>query len=154
LLSFFWIQPNPGPKSLTFNICSLNILSLTNATHHTAVSTLAENHQIDLVTEISKHINESSDTYCDLDPFLSSLPKNCSSALLPTITNIINLSLASVVSLTSSNLVLFTLFLKNLAVTIMIYLITGLFLTFPSSLNSLNAQLKTASLIFYPLTTF
>jgi hypothetical protein len=45
--------------------------------------------------EISKLISESSDTYCELDPIPTSLLKQCSSALLPTITNIINLSLST-----------------------------------------------------------
>jgi hypothetical protein len=47
-----------------------------------------------LVDEISKLINEFNDTYSDLDPIPSSLHKKCKFALLPTITNIINYSLA------------------------------------------------------------
>jgi hypothetical protein len=46
------------------------------------------------VDEISKLINESSDTYCDFDPISSSLLQKCKFALHPTITNITNLSLA------------------------------------------------------------
>jgi hypothetical protein len=45
--------------------------------------------------EVSKLISESPDTHCDLDPIPSTLLKKCTSALLPTITTIINLSLAS-----------------------------------------------------------
>ena len=45
--------------------------------------------------EVRKLINESPDTYCDLDPIPSSLLKKCISPLLPIIINIINLSLAS-----------------------------------------------------------
>ena len=47
--------------------------------------------------EVSKLISESPDTHCDLDPIPSTLLKKCTSALLPTITTIINLSLASAV---------------------------------------------------------
>ena len=45
------------------------------------------------VDEISKLIDESNDTYCDLDHIPYSHLKKCKFALLPTITNIINLSL-------------------------------------------------------------
>ena len=45
--------------------------------------------------EVSKLISESSNTYCDLDPIPTSLLKQCSSVLVPTITNIINLSLST-----------------------------------------------------------
>ena len=45
------------------------------------------------VDEISKLIDESNDICCDLDPIPSSLLKKCKFVLLPTITNIINLSL-------------------------------------------------------------
>ena len=42
------IEPNPGPTSSSFNICTLNILSLTNVTHSTALSSIAETHHVDL----------------------------------------------------------------------------------------------------------
>ena len=42
------VEINPGPTSNTFSVCTLNILSLTNATHHTALSSIAESHHIDL----------------------------------------------------------------------------------------------------------
>ena len=42
-----------------------------------------------------KLISQSSDTYCDLDPIPTSLLKLCSSFLVPTITNIINLSFST-----------------------------------------------------------
>ena len=45
--------------------------------------------------EVSKLIGQSSDTFCDLDPIPTSLLKQCLPVLLPTITNIINLSLSS-----------------------------------------------------------
>jgi exonuclease III len=45
--------------------------------------------------EVTKLISESSDTYCDLDPIPTSLLKKCSSVLVPTITNIMNLSLST-----------------------------------------------------------
>jgi Reverse transcriptase (RNA-dependent DNA polymerase)/Endonuclease-reverse transcriptase len=45
--------------------------------------------------EVSSLISHSSDTYCDLDPIPTSLLKFCKSALIPTITNIINLSISS-----------------------------------------------------------
>ena len=53
--------------------------------------------QFDTVTheEVYKLISESSDTYCDLDPIPTSLLKKCASVLIPTITNIINLSLST-----------------------------------------------------------
>ena len=44
---------------------------------------------------ISKLLSDSSETYCDLDPIPTSLLKQCSSVFLPTITNIINLSLST-----------------------------------------------------------
>ena len=42
------VEPNPGPTSGTFNVCTLNIMSLTNITHYTALSSIAEAHHIDL----------------------------------------------------------------------------------------------------------
>jgi exonuclease III len=45
--------------------------------------------------EISKLLSDSPETNCDLDPIPTSLLKQCSSVLLPTITNIINLSLST-----------------------------------------------------------
>jgi hypothetical protein len=47
-----------------------------------------------LVDEISKFVDESNDTFCDLDTIPSSLLQKCKFALLPTITNIINYSRA------------------------------------------------------------
>jgi hypothetical protein len=40
------IEPNPGPTSCTFNVCTLNIMSPTNRAHYTALSTIAETHHI------------------------------------------------------------------------------------------------------------
>ena len=45
--------------------------------------------------EICKLVSQSSNTFCDLDPLPTSLLKHCLPALLPTITNIVNLSLSS-----------------------------------------------------------
>ena len=45
--------------------------------------------------EVSKLISQSSDTFCDLDPIPTSLLKECLSALLPTLTTMINLSLST-----------------------------------------------------------
>ena len=45
--------------------------------------------------EITKIISQSPDTFCDLDPIPTFLLKQCLSALVPTITNIINLSLST-----------------------------------------------------------
>ena len=45
--------------------------------------------------EVSKLLSQSPDTYCDLDPIPTSLLKQCSHILLPTITNIINLSIST-----------------------------------------------------------
>ena len=42
--------------------------------------------------EFSKLISQSSSTFCDLDPIPTSILKQCLSTLLPTITNIVNLS--------------------------------------------------------------
>ena len=47
------------------------------------------------VDEVSKLLSQSPDTNCDLDPIPTSLLKQCSSVLLPTITQIINLSLST-----------------------------------------------------------
>jgi len=47
------------------------------------------------VDEVSKLLSQSPDTNCDLDPIPTSLLKQCSSVLVPTITKIINLSLSS-----------------------------------------------------------
>jgi len=45
--------------------------------------------------EVGNALLSSSDKYCDLDPIPTSLLKQCLSVLLPTITNIVNLSLSS-----------------------------------------------------------
>jgi len=45
--------------------------------------------------EVSKHLSQSPDTNCDLDPIPTFLLKQCSHILLHTITNIINLSLST-----------------------------------------------------------
>jgi len=45
--------------------------------------------------KVSKLLSQSPDTNCDLDPILTSLLKQCSHILLPTNTNIINLSLST-----------------------------------------------------------
>ena len=42
------VQPNPGPTCLTFNICTLNIRSLTNPTHYSALSSYAVDHHVHL----------------------------------------------------------------------------------------------------------
>ena len=47
------------------------------------------------IDEVSNLLFQSPDTNCDLDPIPTSLLKQCSSALLPTITKIINLSLST-----------------------------------------------------------
>ena len=43
--------------------------------------------------EISEQLTDSPETNCDLDPIPTSLLKQCSSVLHPTITNIVNLTL-------------------------------------------------------------
>jgi len=45
--------------------------------------------------EVSKLLSQSPDTNCDLDSIRTSLLRQCSHILLPTITNIINLSLSA-----------------------------------------------------------
>jgi hypothetical protein len=47
------------------------------------------------VEEVSKLLDLSPVTSCDLDPIPASLVKQCASVLVPTITKIINLSLSS-----------------------------------------------------------
>jgi hypothetical protein len=47
------------------------------------------------VEEVSKLLDQSPVTSCDLDPIPASLVKQCASVLVPTITKIINLSLSS-----------------------------------------------------------
>jgi hypothetical protein len=47
------------------------------------------------IDEVSKLLSQSPATDCDLDPIQTTLLKQCASVLLPTITNIINLSLSS-----------------------------------------------------------
>ena len=47
------------------------------------------------IAEVSTLLSSSPDTSCDLDPIPTSLLKQCKSVLLPTITNIINLSLST-----------------------------------------------------------
>ena len=47
------------------------------------------------IEEVCKLLHQSPDKQCDLDPIPTSLLKKCSAVLLPTITNIINLSLST-----------------------------------------------------------
>ena len=47
------------------------------------------------IAEVSALLSSSPDTSCDLDPIPTSLLKQCKSVLLPTITNIINLSMST-----------------------------------------------------------
>ena len=47
------------------------------------------------IAEVSALLSSSPDTSCDLDPIPTSFLKQCKSVLLPTITNIINLSLST-----------------------------------------------------------
>jgi exonuclease III len=42
------VHMNPGPASAKFNMCTLNIRSLTNPIHYTALSDLADTYNIDL----------------------------------------------------------------------------------------------------------
>ena len=65
--------------------------------------------------EISILLSDSSETNCDLDPIPTSLLEHCSSVLLPTITNIINLSLSTIAfSRISSRIVQFILISRSL----------------------------------------
>ncbi len=43
------VETNPGPTSTGFNICTLNIQSLTDPLHSTAVADLAQTHNLDLI---------------------------------------------------------------------------------------------------------
>jgi hypothetical protein len=42
------VHMNPGPVSAKFNLCTLNIRSLTNPVHYTALSDLVDTYNIDL----------------------------------------------------------------------------------------------------------
>jgi hypothetical protein len=42
------VHMNPGPVSAKFNLCTLNIRSMTNPVHYTALSDLADTYNIDL----------------------------------------------------------------------------------------------------------
>ena len=48
------------------------------------------------IDDVSSLLSQSPDTNCDLDPIPTSLLKKCSHVLLPTITNIINLSISTI----------------------------------------------------------
>ena len=100
------------------------------------------------IDEISKLISQSPETHCDLDPIPSTLLKKCMSALLPTITKIINLSLASGVFLDQFKSSSVHPLIKNKIWLSMNFLITGLFLIFLSYPNLLSVLLKFASLTF------
>ena len=56
--------------------------------------------------EVSNIISQSSNTFCDLDPIPTSLLKQCLSALLPTLTTMINISLSTGVYAEQSLLVI------------------------------------------------
>jgi hypothetical protein len=43
------VHMNPGPVSAKFNLCALNIRSLINPVHYTALSDLADTYNIDLL---------------------------------------------------------------------------------------------------------
>jgi len=64
------------------------------------------------IDEVSKHLSQSPDTNCDLDPIPTSLLKQCSHILFPTITNIINPSLSTGIFPDQLKTVLFILILK------------------------------------------
>jgi len=63
----------------------------------------------DTTDELSKLLSQSPDTNCDFDSIPTSLLKQCSHILLPTITNIINLSLSTDIFLINSKTVLYIL---------------------------------------------
>src|SRR5258706_385535 len=79
---------------LHFNLLSN---STENSPHTTPSTSPKELTDFTCVTheEIAKLISLSPDTYCDLDPIPTSLLKQCAYVLIPTITKIINLSLAT-----------------------------------------------------------
>ena len=58
------IQFNPGPTS-QFNICTLNICSLANQLHHTALADLATTHNMNLFA-LSETCVTPSTTFCEL----------------------------------------------------------------------------------------
>jgi hypothetical protein len=59
------VELNPSPTSSTFNVYTLNILSLTNSIHYTALSCSAEAHHIDLFALTETWITLSN-TYAEL----------------------------------------------------------------------------------------
>jgi Reverse transcriptase (RNA-dependent DNA polymerase) len=90
---------------------------------------------------MSKLISESPDTHCGLDPSYSYYSaKKCTCALLPTITTIINLSLASGVLSDEFKSSSVHLFLKSLTVIKMNCPITDLSLILISFLPKLNER--------------
>ena len=101
--------------------------------------------------EISKLLSDSPETNCDLDPIPTSLLKQCSSVLLPTITNISCLSQLAF-SRISSRIVQFILISRSLVLmrkilqTIVPYLISLIYL------NSLKELSKPVSLNIYLIT--
>ena len=70
---------------------------MSDSPHINPPSTPHDFSQFDSATfeEIAKLISLSSDAYCDLDPIPTSLLKQCASVLIPTICQIINLSLSA-----------------------------------------------------------
>jgi hypothetical protein len=42
------VEPNTGPASSEFSVCTFNIRSFTNPLHYTAVADVADSHNFDL----------------------------------------------------------------------------------------------------------
>ena len=87
------IQSNPGPvsSSTVLNMCTLNIRSLTNPRHYTALADLAESHNIHIfpLTETWLHPNSTSAEIFDAIPhgftFISNprpVPPTCTSSVV------------------------------------------------------------------------
>ena len=87
------IQPNPGPasSSTVLNVCTINIRSLTNPRHYTALVDLAETHNIHVfpLTETWIHPNNTPAEIFDAIPhgfsFISNprpVPPTCTSSVV------------------------------------------------------------------------
>jgi len=109
-----------------------------------------------LVLPLMRFLNSSlsPDTSCDLDPIPTSLLKQCSHILLPTITNIINLFLSTGIFPDQFKNCYVHPHLKNLTSIKMILVIIFLYLISHSCLNSLKEQLNfVLSIIYLPTTS-
>lgn len=95
---------------------------------------------------MSNIISQSSNTFCDLDPIPTSLLKQCLSALLPTLTTMINISLSTGVFPDQFKACSVIPLLKNTILTERICPTIGLSLIYHFCRNSPSVLSKTVSL--------